>query len=338
MKAFVTGATGFVGGHVARLLAEQGAELRLLARASSRLDNLEGLSADIVRGDLNDAEALRRGMQGCDAVFHIAADYRLFVKDPSSMMRANVDGSALVVKTAAECAVRRVVYTSSVAVLGFKHERVVIDEDSPVTERDMIGVYKLSKFLAEKKVLELARSGAPVVVVNPSSPIGEGDLKPTPTGVIVADFLKGKFPVYEDTGLNVADVRSVARGHLLAFERGRLGERYILGGENLTLKQILDLLGEITGLPSPNICIPHWVGVASGYVDEYLRARLLGLQPRVTVDEAKMARKFMWVSSAKAERELGYQCGPAKDALRRAAEWFAAHEYAPDYRAHEVRR
>ena len=332
MKAFVTGATGFIGSHVARQLAAQGAELRLLLRSSSNRSNLDGLGGELIVGDLCDEKVLRQGMENCDFVFHLAADYRLWARDPQPMYRSNVEGTETVIRAATAAGVRRVIYTSSVATLGFTHQRIAVDEATPVTEAEMIGHYKRSKFLAERRAVEMAAEGAPVIIVNPSSPIGERDIKPTPTGVIVVDFLKRKFPVYEDTGLNVADVRDVARGHLLAMEKGRVGERYILGGENLTLKQILDMLGEITGLPSPKHKIPHWIGVTSGFVDEYLRGRMLGQEPRVTVDEARMAKKFMWVSSAKAEQELGYSCGPAREALQRAAEWFAGHGYAPDYR------
>lgn len=331
MKVFVTGATGFVGSHVARLLAEQGAELRLLVRSASRLDNIAGLRADLVTGDLCDEAALAKGMEGCDFVFHVAADYRLWVREPGSMYRANVDGTAAIIKAAEKAGVHRVIYTSSVATLGFGYEPRAVDEESPVDEAEMVGHYKRSKYLAERRAMELAKQGARVIVVNPSTPIGERDIKPTPTGTIVVDFLKKKFPAYVDTGLNIADVRDVARGHLLAMEHGRLGERYILGGENMTLKQILDTLGEVTGLPSPTVKVPHAVAIMSGFFDTLVTGYMLGKEPRVTVDSARMGRKYMWVSSAKAERELGYSCGPAREALQRAAEWFVEHGYAPVY-------
>jgi dihydroflavonol-4-reductase len=332
LKAFVTGATGFVGSHVARLLSEQGADLRLLVRAGSRQDNIAGLNAELVTGDLCNEASLRKGMEGCEFVFHVAADYRLFVRDPEPMYRANVDGTSAVIQAAEKAGVRRVIYTSSVATLGFGYEPVVVNEDTPVQEVDMVGHYKRSKFLAERRAQQLAEQGAPVIIVNPSTPVGEGDIKPTPTGTIVVDFLKKKFPAYVDTGLNIVDVHDVARGHLLAMTRGRPGERYVLGGENITLKQILDTLGELTGLPSPTVKVPHSVAIVSGFFDTLFTGYVMGKEPRVTVESARMGRKYMWVSSAKAERELGYVHGPAREALRRAAKWFADNGYAPAYR------
>jgi dihydroflavonol-4-reductase len=314
---------------VARLLAEQGADLRLLVRAGSRRENLEGLPAELVVGDLNDANALRRGMEGCEAVFHLAADYRLWIRDPRPMYAANVDGTVAVIEAARAAGVRRTVYCSSVATLGFGYDRRAVDEDTPVDVADMIGHYKRSKYLAERKAVELAASGAEVVIVNPSTPIGEQDIKPTPTGRIVLDFLRGNFPAYMETGMNLVDVRDVARGHLLAFEKGRRGERYILGGENLTLKQILDMLGELTGLPSPTMKVPHAVAMAYAAFDQTFNGYLRNREPRATIEEVRMGKKFMWVSSRKAERELGYRHVGVRSALERAARWFVAHGYAP---------
>lgn len=335
MKVFVTGATGFVGSHVARLLRQQGADLRLLVRASSRRDNLEGLSADVVTGDLRDPESLRRGMEGCEVAFHVAADYRLWTRDPRDMYSSNVGGTVALIKAAQQAGVRRIVYTSSVATMGFGHAaagtRAAVDENTPVSLNDMIGHYKRSKFLAEQKVLEAARAGVNVVMVNPTTPIGEQDIKPTPTGRIVVDFLKRKFPAYVDTGLNLVDVRDCARGHLAAMEKAEPGERYILGGENLTLKQILDKLAEISGLQSPTIKVPHFVAFIAAVVDTGFNGYLRGCEPRATVDAVRMGRKMMFVSSAKAERELRWRAGPVDDALRRAAEWFVQHGYAPSY-------
>jgi dihydroflavonol-4-reductase len=331
MKAFVTGATGFVGSHVARQLAAQGAELRLLVRAQSRRENLEGLPAELVTGDLTDAASLRKGMEGCEAVFHVAADYRLWVRDPGPMYAANVEGTAAVIEAARAAGVRRTVYCSSVATLGFGYERRAVNEETPVREAEMIGHYKRSKFLAERRAAELAAKGAEVVIVNPSTPIGEQDIKPTPTGRIVLDFLLGNFPAYMETGMNLVDVRDVARGHLLAFERGSRGERYILGGENLTLKQILDMLGELTGLRSPTMKVPHAVAMAFAAFDQTFNGYLRNREPRATVEEVRMGRKFMWVDSAKAERELGYRHGEVREALQRAARWFVDHGYAPEY-------
>jgi len=327
MKAFVTGATGFVGCHVARLLAAQGADLRLLVRTSSRTDNIADIRAERVAGDLRDPDSLKKGIAGCEFVFHVAADYRLWVSDPKEMYRANVEGTKAIIRAAQESGVRRVVYTSSVATMGFTKEGHIADESSPVSLADMIGHYKRSKFMAEQIALEAGRKGADVVVVNPTTPIGESDIKPTPTGRIVVDFLKRKFPAYVDTGLNLADVSEVARGHLLAMEKAIPGERYILGGENLTLKQILDKLSMLTGLPSPTTRVPHAVAMGFAVFDQFFTGTVLGKEPRATIDAVRMGRKKMFASSAKAERELGYKAVPVEDALRRAVNWFQTHGY-----------
>ena len=332
MKAFVTGATGFVGSHVARALAEQGAELRLLARPSSRKENIADLRADVATGDLCEPESLRKAMQGCDVVFHVAADYRIWVRDPDQMYRANVEGTRAVIQAAQACGVRRVIYCSSVATMGFTQSGQIVDEDTPVSLSDMVGHYKRSKFMAEQIALEAGRNGANVVVVNPTTPIGERDIKPTPTGRIIVDFLNRKFPAYVDTGLNLADVKEVARGHLLAMEKARPGERYILGGENLTLKQILDRLAALTGLPSPNLKVPHAVAMGFAAFDQFFTGIVRGKEPRATIDAVKMGRKKMFASSAKAERELGYRIVPVEDALRRAVAWFCANHYAQPVR------
>jgi len=332
VKAFVTGSTGFVGSHVARLLAEQGAELRLLVRKTSRTDLIDAIEADRVTGDLTDPASLKQGMAGCDAVFHVAADYRLWIPDPDAMYRANVEGTRAIIRAAQEAGVRRVVVTSSVATMGFTASGFTAsgthcDEASPVDEAAMIGHYKRSKWLAEQVALEAGKAGAPVVVVNPTAPVGEQDIKPTPTGRILLDFLKGKFPAYVDTGLNVVDVREVARGHLLAFEKAKPGERYILGGENVTLKQLLDKLAAISGVPSPTKKVPHGVALGFAYLDEFFTGRVLKKEPRATVDAVRMGKKKMFASSAKAERELGWRVVPIDAALRRACEWFIAHGY-----------
>jgi len=327
MKAFITGATGFVGSHVARALAAEGAELRLLARPSSRRDNITDLRADVVIGDLREPESLKKAMSGCDFVFHVAADYRLWVRDPQEMYRANVDGTRAIIAAAQLGGVKRVVYTSSVATMGFTREGHIAAEDTPVSIADMVGHYKRSKFMAEEIALEAGRNGVNVVVVNPTTPIGECDIKPTPTGRIVVDFLKRKFPAYVDTGLNVADVKEVARGHVLAMEKAQPGERYILGGENLTLKQILDKLALLTGLPSPRTKVPHGVAMGFAVFDQFFTGMVMGKEPRATIDAVKMGRKKMFASSAKAERELGYKIVPVEDALRRAVEWFQIHGY-----------
>src|ERR1700757_2434328 len=327
MLVFVTGATGFLGSHVARVLANQGADLRLLVRPTSNLKNLEGLKAETASGDLRDAASLEKAMSGCDTVFHVAADYRLWVRDPNEMYRSNVGGTQAVLEAARKNAVRRVVYTSSVGTIGFTSDGRPADEDSTVSLADMIGHYKRSKFMAEQVALEAGRAGMQVVTVNPTTPIGEQDVKPTPTGRIVVDFLKRKFPAYVETGLNLVDVRECARGHVAALEKGRTGERYILGGEDLTLKQILDKLKQITGLPSPKIKLPYIFAFAACVVDQFVTGHIFRGEPRATVEAVRMSRKKMFASSAKAERELGWKLVPVEDALRRAVDWFRSNGY-----------
>jgi dihydroflavonol-4-reductase len=328
MLIFLTGATGFLGSHVARALADQGADLRLLVRPTSNLKNLEGLPAETVIGDLRNPASLEKPMVGCEAVFHVAADYRLWLRDPAEMYRSNVEGTRTILDAARKNRVRSVVYTSSVATIGFTGNGHPADEDSPVSLPDMIGHYKRSKFMAEQLALEAGRGGMHVVTVNPTTPVGERDIKPTPTGRIVLDFLKRKFPAYVETGLNLVDVRECARGHIAALEKGRSGERYILGGENLTLKQILDKLGAISRLPSPKVKLPYFVAYLAGAVDQTVSGRMLGREPRATVETVRMGKKKMWASSRKAERELGWKIIPPDNALRRAIEWFRANGYA----------
>ncbi|WP_263377789.1 hopanoid-associated sugar epimerase [Granulicella paludicola] len=329
MRLFITGATGFVGAHVARLAAEQGADLRLLSRSTSNKKNLPA-NADIVTGDLRNPFAFASALQGCDALIHVAADYRLWVPDPAEMYQANVEGTRELLRLAREAGVPRVVYTSSVATMGFKKDGTVVDETTPVSEADMIGHYKRSKWLAEQVALEAARAGQHVMVLNPTTPIGALDTKPTPTGRIVVDFLNKNFPAYVDTGLNLVDVEEIARMHLIALERGTPGERYILGGENLTLKQILDRLAAITGLASPKMKVPHGVAMAFAFFDETITGKLRGKEPRATVEAVRMGRKMMFASSAKAERELGLHVQSVESALRAACEWFIANDYAPE--------
>jgi dihydroflavonol-4-reductase len=328
MLAFVTGATGFVGSHVARALAAQGADLRLLVRSGSDLRNIQELQAERAVGDLRDAASLKKAVTGCDVIFHVAADYRLWVRDPDQMYRSNVEGTKAILEAARENKVRRVVCTSSVATMGFQSNGHPATEDSPVSLANMIGPYKRSKFMAEEIAIQAGRSGMDVVVVNPTTPVGERDIKPTPTGRIVVDFLKKKFPAYMDTGLNLVDVTECARGHISALEKGKSGERYILGGENLTLKQILDKLAVITGLPSPKIRVPYVLALATGVVDQVVTGHIRGREPRATIDAVRMGRKKMFVSSIKAERDLGWKTVPVDDALRRAVAWFRANGYA----------
>jgi dihydroflavonol-4-reductase len=331
VRVFITGATGFVGGHVARQYAAEGACLRLLTRQTSRLDSLTGIDAEMVEGDLRDPEKLRSALSGCDALVHVAADYRLWVRDPEQMYAANVDGTRELLKLAREVGIKRVVYTSSVATMGFKADGTIVNEDTPVALADMIGHYKRSKFLGELEAIKAAKAGLHVMILNPTTPIGPGDAKPTPTGRIIVDFLNKKFPAYVDTGLNLVDVTEVARMHVAALERGTPGERYILGGENLTLKQILDRMSAITGLPSPKRKVPHAIAMAFAFFDETITGKLRGKEPRATVEAVRMGKKMMFASSAKAERELGFQVLPVYPALRAAIDWFVAHGYAPAF-------
>jgi dihydroflavonol-4-reductase len=318
----VTGASGFLGWHVARLLVERGHRVRALVRPSSKIRELD---AEPVAGDLRDPASLERAAAGCGLVFHVAADYRLWAADERELYSSNVDGTRNVLQAARNAGVDRVVYTSTVGCIG-----VPLDgegnEDCPVSLDGMMGAYKRSKFLAERAALEFAAAGLPVVIVNPTAPIGDHDIKPTPTGKIVLDFLKGDMPAFIDTGLNVVDARDVALGQLLACERGRAGERYILGSENLTLAQILGKLAVIAGRPAPTLKLPYAVAYAAGVVTTTW-ARLTGRPPRVPLDAVRMARKKMFVSHAKAARELGFAPGPAEGALRRAVEWFRANGY-----------
>src|SRR5450755_1378910 len=329
MKVFLTGSTGFVGSHVARQYVGAGAKLRLLTRATSKLAAIEGLVADVVVGDLRQPEALRTAIRGCDALVHVAADYRLWVRDPKEMYSANVDGTRELLRIAREEGVGKVVYTSSVATMGFKMDGSIVDEGTPVSLAEMIGPYKRSKFMAEQEAIAAARAGQHVMILNPTTPIGPGDAKPTPTGRILVDFLHRKFPAYVDTGLNLVDVSEVARMHVVALDKGTPGERYILGGENLTLKQILDRMSAITGLPSPTMKVPHAVAMTFAFFDEIITGKLRGKEPRATVEAVRMGKKMMFASSAKAERELGFQVLPIYQAMRSAIEWFIANGYAP---------
>jgi dihydroflavonol-4-reductase len=308
-----------------------GAELRLLARSTSPTKLISTLkNSEIVTGDLRDASTYKQALRGCEAVFHVAADYRLWTRnaaDAMEMYRSNVEGTRGLIDAARQAGVKRIVYCSSVATMGFRSDGSVVDEETPVTLEEMIGHYKRSKFVAEQVALEAGKKGDDVVIVNPSAPVGEQDVKPTPTGRIIVDFLKKKFPAYVDTGLNVVDVREIARGHVLAYERGKPGERYILGGENLTLKQILDKLSATTGIPAPKVKLPYVFALAAGVFDTVFTGQLRGKEPRVTIDAVRMGRKKMWVRSSKAERELGYKVVPVEDALRRACEWFQTNGY-----------
>jgi dihydroflavonol-4-reductase len=326
MKALVTGATGFVGAAVVRALLAQDWQVRALVRSGSDRRNIASLALELAVGDLTDAASLRGAVEGCEAVFHVAADYRLWAPRPEELYRANVEGTGHLLEAARGAGVRRIVYTSSVATIGLPADGRPGTEDTPVGLADMIGHYKRSKFLAEERAREAAAAGVPVVIVNPSTPIGPGDVKPTPTGQIVLDAALGRTPAYVDTGLNIAHVDDVAAGHLLAFHRGRVGERYILGGEDMTLRQILTLIANRVGRRPPRIRLPHGAVLPVAYVAE-LYARVTGRPTRVTVEGVRMARKRMFFSSAKAARELGYRWRPPEEAFADALRWFEANGY-----------
>ena len=319
----VTGATGFVGWHVARALLESGHSVRALARDPAKLRELPGVQG--VQGDLRDPASLERAVEGCGVAFHVAADYRLWTREPQEMYRSNVEGTRAMLEAARRAGVERFVYTSTVGCIGIPAVGTG-DEHCPAHLDDMQGPYKRSKFLAEQVALEFAEKGFPVVIVNPTAPVGDHDFKPTPTGKIVVDFVRGAIPAYVDTGLNVVDVRDVACGHLGACEKGVPGERYILGSENLTLQQILETLAGILGRKAPSIQIPYAVAYAAG-VASTAWAGVTGKEPRAPLDAVRMSQKKMWVRHDKAARELGYSPGPAADALRRAVVWFQENGY-----------
>jgi dihydroflavonol-4-reductase len=318
----VTGASGFIGWHVARKLRERGFPVRALVRPSSKLRELD---VELCTGDLRDAASLDRAVSGCGVVFHIAADYRLWAKHPAEMYRSNVDGTRNILEAALKAGVERVVYTSTVGCIGIPTDHPG-DETIPVTIDEMNGAYKRSKFQAEQVALEYAQSGFPVVIVNPTAPVGDHDFKPTPTGKIIVDFVRGAMPAFVDTGLNLIDVTDTADGHLLACEHGISGQKYILGCENLTLEQIFGHLQRISGRKAPGWRIPYGVAYAAG-VASTTWANLTGQEPRAPLDAVKMARKKMFVSTDKARRELGFQPGPVDAALKRAVDWFQANGY-----------
>lgn len=324
MTDLVTGGTGFVGAAVVRALLDRGRSVRALARPGSDRRNLDGLDLEIVDGDLRDPASLARAVQGADQVYHVAADYRLWVRRPAELYTANVDGSRALVRAAAEAGASRIVYTSSVAVLATAKPGVSADEETPVSVDNMIGHYKRSKFLAEQAVMAEVASGAPVVIVNPSTPVGPRDIKPTPTGRLIRDAAAGKLPAYVETGLNVVHVDDVAAGHLLAAQKGAVGRRYILGGENLSLRDVLGLIAAESGREPPNVRLPRRPLFPLAWASEaWARATRTETEPLLTVDGLKMAGKLMWFSSARAEAELGYAHRPASEAIRDAVDWFS---------------
>lgn len=327
MQIFITGSTGFVGGAVARRLVDAGHEVRALVRPGANLRQLEGMPVQKVPGHLGDLSVLQRGMQGCEWVFHVAALYSYWGHKWQDFYESNVQGTRNVMETARQAGVQRVVYTSSIAVLGQNKDHSPANESTPVSLDDMIGPYKRSKFLAEQVASQFARQGLPVVIVNPSAPVGIGDYKPTRTGQIILDFLHHRMPGYVNTGLNIVDVEDVAAGHLLAAQAGELGERYILGGDNLTLKGLLDCLAEISGYSPARFHIPHSVAMAWAYLDTGL-ARLNPRHiPTATPETVRLSRRFEFYDSSKAESKLGYSHIPARQALAKAVEWYRANGY-----------
>jgi dihydroflavonol-4-reductase len=328
MKAFVTGGTGFVGGMLVRKLCEAGYQVRALVRPGADTRQLEGLPVERVQGDLRDLDSLVDGAAGCQLVFHVAALYSFWGHSDEEFYQVNVTGTRNTLEAARQAGVERVIYTSSIATLAFHEDRSPVDESEPSSLGDMITPYKRTKYLAEDAAREYAAAGLPVVILNPSSPVGVGDHKPTATGQVVVDFLNGRMFGYVDTGMNIVDVEDVALGHMLAVERGEVGERYILGGENLTLKQVLDLLSQVSGLPEVRLRIPHGVALAWSYIDTGLARLNPKLVPAATPDKVRQSRRYEFYDTGKAIRELGYPQSSAREALRKSVEWYRANGYA----------
>jgi len=326
MKALLTGATGFVGGHVLRVLNQAGVEVRCLVRSGSSTANLEGLDTESVRGDLRDASSVRRAVSGCQAIFHCAADYRLYARANRDLYDTNVEGTRNVMRAAAEKGVAKVVYTSSVGALGLHADGSPANEETPVGLAEMVGHYKKSKYLAERVADRWAEKGLQVVIVNPSTPIGERDAKPTATGKMIVDFLNRRVPAYVDTGLNLIDVRDVAAGHLLAAQKGQAGRKYILGHQNLSLREIYLALSEISDLPAPRVKVPHWLPLGFAAIETSV-ARISGREPRVPLEAVRLSRHKMYFDSSRAVEELGLPQSPIEGALRRAVEWYRDNGY-----------
>lgn len=330
MKTFVTGATGFIGASIVRELLRDGRAVRVLVRQGADTTNLAGLDIELWQGDLRDGESLKKGLQGCDVLYHAAADYRLWTRNPDEMYRINVDGTRSILEAALENGLSRVVYTSSVGTLGNPGDGTPGSEDTPVTLDDMVGHYKKSKFLAEREAEGFIRRGLPLTIVNPSTPVGPMDVKPTPTGRIIVDFLNRKMPAYLDTGLNIIAVEDCARGHILAEQKGAVGGKYILGNTNLTLREIFAMLADLTGLAAPKVRLPYTPILMAAYVNEGI-SRLTGREPLIPLAGVQMAAKFMYFDSTRAVRELGLPQTPVRDALQRAVEWFRQNGYAPKH-------
>jgi dihydroflavonol-4-reductase len=326
MKTFVTGSTGFIGASIARELLKDGREVRALVRPGSDTSNLSGLDVELWKGDLLDQTSLRNGLKGCDVLYHSAADYRLWTRTPDEMFRINVGGTEAILEAALEGALSKVVYTSSVGTLGNPGNGTAGTEETPVTLADMVGPYKKSKFLAERVAETFITRGLPLVIVNPSTPVGPRDIKPTPTGMIIVDFLKRRMPAYLETGLNIIDVEDCARGHLLAEQKGHVGQKYILGNANLTLRHIFGLLEEITGIKAPRLRLPYIPILMAAYINEGL-SLITGREPLIPLAGVQMARKFMYFDSSRSVRELGLPQTPVREALVRAVEWFRSNGY-----------
>jgi len=324
LKVFVTGGTGFIGSSIVRELLKAGYEVRALVRQGADTRNLDGLEIERVQGDITDIDSLRRAMVGCEWVFHAAALYSFWVREPGLIDLVNVEGTRNVLEVSREMGVDRIVYTSSVAALAVPEGKTPVTEEMPVDPKKIISGYKKSKYRAEQVALGYARAGLPVVIVNPSFPVGPRDIKPTPTGEVILDFINHRIPAYVETGMNVVDVEDVARGHLLAADKGRIGERYILGGEDMTMGDLLGLLSEITGIPAPRAKIPYYPILGMSYLNAAW-CRLTGTTPRMTPETIRMSRHYMYYDSTKAIRELGFPQTSPKDALEKAVSWFREH-------------
>lgn len=328
MKALVTGATGFVGAAVARAVAAAGADVRVLVRQDSELGNLDGLPVEHVHGDLRNPASLRHALAGCRQLYHVAAHYALWAKDPSIFYDINVTGTRLLMEAARAAGTERIVYTSTIGAIGLPEGGGLGTEQTPVSLTQMAGDYKRSKYLAEQEVQKLAKAGLPVVIVNPSAPVGERDIKPTPTGQMIVDFMKGRMPAYIETGMNLIDVDDVAIGHVRAMEKGRIGERYILGNRNLMLREIFEKLSTLTGMPAPTIKLPRLAILPLAYVNKWVADYVTHQPPRIPLEGVKMAKYRMHYDCSKAVRELGLPQPPIEIALEKAVKWFRAHGYA----------
>jgi dihydroflavonol-4-reductase len=328
MKTLVTGGTGFLGANVVRALLQRGAEVRALVRPRSDTRNLDSLDVELVAGDLRDRGSLEAALEGCDTMYHVAAMYALWARHPQDIYDSNVTGTINILEAAAQAGVQKIVYTSSVSTIGLPKDGTPGTEETPLSPEDMVSHYKRSKYLAEQEVLKYAQRGLPVVIVNPSFPVGAWDVKPTPSGQVIVNFLRGKIPAYVDTGVNVVDVEDVAIGHILAAEKGRVGERYILGHANLTLSELFQLLAQVSGMAAPRLRIPYGVAYASACVSEFMARTITHKPPFVTLAGVRLSRKRMFFDASKAVRELGFPQTPAVDALRKAVQWFRAYGYA----------